>query len=398
MAIYWDAEGADLDDDPVSGARIRRLTTRPLSNINIYCEQPYTTPDGNRVAVTRAPSPDPRVPPYELCVADISRLRIASIEPVVGSNFLGTSSWSGLLYYLRPNGELIRVDLDTLEKEIVITHWDLPPTASPESVSPDHRYLFCSQRLPDNTFAVIRVDLAARSHEIIYRSEETLSHLQCDPVHGRQLMVQVNRGQRYVPKTGHWLRDNITVTHILLDVETGAERPLPVGPPYTANSCGHAAWIAGTGRIGLAVNWQGMIYRKDDIAHAKATGNLHDPRHPDGNFVTAGPDDTAPTLFAAPEHIFNHVNVSKCGRYFVCDSYGKGMPGPVDLVVGNIETGKYATIVADCGAAGGGAACTHAHAYFTADNRHVIYNSNRDGGICHVYAACVPDDFLPGLE
>ncbi len=392
MAIYWDAEGMDLDDDPVSGAHITRMTTRPLSNINIYCEQPYTTPDGTRVAVTRAPSPDPRVPPYELCVADIPRLRVASLEPVVSSNFLATSSWSGLLYYLRPNGELVRVDLATLEKQIIITHWDLPASISLQSVTPDHRYLFGSLRLPDNTFAVIRVDLPARTHRILYQSVEPLSHLQCNPVHGRELLVQVNRGQRFDPKSGHWIRDNVSVTHFYIDTETGVERPLPVGPPHTANSCGHAAWIAGTGRIGLAVNWPGMVYRREAVAR----GNLHDPRHPGGNFITAGPDDAAPSVFKAPEHLFNHVNVSRCGRYFVCDSYGHGLPGPIELVVGDLQSGRHATLVADCGAEGGGAACTHPHAYFTADNSRVIYNSNRTG-ICHVFAARLPDDFLSRL-
>ncbi len=393
MAIYWDAEALDLDDDPVSGARITRLTTRPLSNINIYCEQPYTTPDGLLIAFTRAATPDPRVPPFELCVADLRRLRVASIEPVVTSRWVGTSSWSGLIYYLRPNGELICVDLATLEKRIVITHWDLPAEMSLESVSPDHRYLAGSIRLPDNTFGIMRVDLQARTHRLIYQSEETLGHVQFNPVHGRELLVQVNRGQRYDPKTGHWHRDNVSVTHIYIDVETGDERTLPVGPPHTANTCGHSAWMADTGRIGVTVNWKGMGYRREDVAK----GDLHDPRHPNGNFVSVGPDDAAPAIFTAPEHIFNHVNVSKCGRYFVCDSYRNGIPGPIELVVGHITTGKYRTLVSDCGASGGGAACTHPHAYFTADTGRVIYNSNQFGN-CHVHAARLPDDFLASLE
>ena len=392
MAFYWNAEGMDLDDDPVSGARITRLTTRPVSNINIYCEQPYTTPDGTRVAVTRAPSPDPRVPPYELCVADIPRLRVTSLEPVVASG-IATSSWSGLLYYLRPNGELICVDLATLEKRIVMTHWDLPAWVGLASVSPDHCYLYGGGRMPDNTFAVVQVDLRKRTHRILYQSEETLSHLQVNPVHGRDLLVQVNRGQRFDPETRHWIRDNVSVTHITIDTETSAVRALPVGPPHTDNSCGHAAWIGDTGRIGLAVSWPGKVYRKDEVAR----GNLHDPRHPGGNFITAGPDDDAPTVFQAPEHLFNHVNVSKCGRYFVCDSYRHGLPGPIELVIGDLHSGRHATLVADCGAEGGGAACTHPHAYFTADTTHVIYNSNRTG-ICHVYAARLPDDFLTRLE
>src|SRR5688572_21245539 len=115
MAIRWEAEACDLADDPGSGARITRFTGRPISNINIYCEQPYTSPEGKYIAYTRASSPDPRVPPYELCVADLQTLRVASLEPVVASMLVATSSWSGLIYYLRPNGELVCVDIATQE-------------------------------------------------------------------------------------------------------------------------------------------------------------------------------------------------------------------------------------------------------------------------------------------
>jgi len=392
MPIYWHAEGLDLDDDPASGAAITRLTARPLTNIDIYCEQPYTSPDGTRVAYTRAPTPDPRVPPYELCVIDLPRLRTALIEPEVASTLVATSSWSGLIYYLRPNGELICVNLNTLEKRIVITHYDTPLT-NLETVSPDHRYLAGAVRLPDNTFAIARIDLKTQEYKLIYQSEETLGHVQFNPVHGRELLVQVNNGQRFDPKTGHWHRNTVEVTHIYVNTQTGIARALPLGPPHTANTCGHSAWAADTGRIGVTVNWKGMVYRKEDLAK----GDLHDPRHPDGNFITVGPDDKAPIVFKAPEHIFNHVNVSKCGNYFVADSYRNGIPGPIELVVGNIRTGKYRTLVSDCGATGGGPACSHPHPYFTADTCRVIYNSDRTG-ICHVHAASVPDEFMQSLE
>lgn len=391
MPIQWEAEACDLPDDPVSGARITRLTTRVMSNINIYCEQPYTTPDGRVIAYTRASSPDPRVPPYALGAIDLVRLRTTCIEPEVASFFIGTSSWSGLLYYLRPNGELICVDLATLEKQIILTHWELPFTMNLDTVSPDHRYLAGVLRQPDNTFAIIRVDLKARDYQVIYQSEETLSHLQFNPVTGKDILVQVNVGQRFDPHTGHWHRDNISVTHLYVSVDGKTVRPLPIGPPHTANSCGHAAWIAGTGRIGLAVAWKNQHGRDLDWS------SLHDDRHPAGNFIVAGPDDRHPAVFTAPEHLFNHVNVSKCGRYFVCDSYGKGIPGPIQIVVGNLNSGKYRTLVSDCGGTGGGAACTHPHPYFTADNRHVIYNADPHH-VCHVHKAAISDEFLDSLE
>ncbi|MCM8817483.1 MAG: oligogalacturonate lyase family protein [Candidatus Omnitrophica bacterium] len=124
---------------------------------------------------------------------------------------------------------------------------------------------------------------------------------------------------------------------------------------------------------------------------------IHDSRHSQGNFVVVGPDDEKPFVFSAPEHLFNHVNISKCGTYFVCDSYKNGIPGPIEIVVGNIKTGKYRTLVSNCGAQGGGAACSHPHPYITADNKNVIFNAD-PFGISHVHAARIPDDFLKSLE
>jgi len=395
MAIYWWKEALDLPDDPVSGARISKLTGAPMNNINIYCELPYGTPDGKRIAYTRALTPDPRIPPYELCVAEIPTLRVASIEPVVASHLVATASWSGIIHYLRPNGELVRVDLTTLEKEIVITHCDLPPQMVFSSTSPDQRFLLGTVARPDYTSAVARVDLQRREWRVIYEHKEVLCHLQVNPVNGRDVLIQLNYGSgvdhlgRRQPVAG----TGRGATHFLIDIDGGNYRPLRVGEPYTASSCGHAAWVADTGRVGLAVNWKGMTVRPEALAR----GNLHDDRHPEGNFVTIGPEDDRPRIFQAPEHIFNHVCVSKCGRYFVCDSYRNGMGRPIELVIGNLETGRYRTIVSDCGAQGGGPACSHPHAYLTADNRYVIYNSDRYG-LCHVHAAHVPPGFLEDLD
>jgi hypothetical protein len=50
----WSGEGADLGADPASGAWVRRLTSGPMMNHPIYCEQPYTSPDGKRVAIIRS--------------------------------------------------------------------------------------------------------------------------------------------------------------------------------------------------------------------------------------------------------------------------------------------------------------------------------------------------------
>ena len=63
MEITFDSEACCLGRDPQSRAWITRMTSTVMSNINIYYEQPYGTPDGRRFAYLRAPGADPRRPP-----------------------------------------------------------------------------------------------------------------------------------------------------------------------------------------------------------------------------------------------------------------------------------------------------------------------------------------------
>jgi hypothetical protein len=226
-----------------------------------------------------------------------------------------------------------------------------------------------------------------------------LGHIQFNPVHGRDILVQLNRGMSIdnYGRIRYHQGSAPGATHFYIGADGGNYRELPIGEPFTAPSCGHTAWVADTGRIGIAVNWTGMSVRREVLESSNAQGTLHDPRHPQGNFMVVGPQDEKPHVFTAPEHIFNHVNVSRCGQYFVCDSYRNGIPGPIEIVVGNIVTGKYRTLVSDCGAQGGGPACSHPHPYFTANNHHVIYNADPHH-VCHVHAARIPDEFMESLE
>jgi hypothetical protein len=142
--------------------------------------------------------------------------------------------------------------------------------------------------------------------------------------------------------------------------------------------------MAATGRIAVASHFDFETWQLD-------------ARWPQGNLFTVAPGESKPRVFPAAEHRFNHVGVSRCGRYFVCDSYWKRVPGPIALVVGNLDTGKHRLLLSDCRASGGGAACSHPHAYFTADSKHVIYNAD-PFWIGQVFAARVPDGFLASLD
>ncbi len=382
MAIQWKAEACDLPPDPHSGAPICRLTASAMHNINIYFEQPYTTPDGRRIAYLRAHHADPRHPPTELCVADIDRLRIASIDSDIANSWIATSSWSGQLYYLRRNGELIRVDLATLEKEIMITHWPLGPAVHLWSACPNSRYLAVVRRNRDSENELVRVDMHSGACDVIYCTADRLSHVQIH--HARENEVLVQRNPTSGKRSG--------ATHFLIDLDGGNERSLELGEPYTAPSTGHATWVGTTGWVATPVH---RPPRSGNISPADTTP-VHDQRHREGNMIYAAPGEEF-KVFPAPEHFFNHASTSRCGRYFVAESPPEGSSGPTAIVVGAFESGRCATLVRDCGSGGGGPACGHVHAYFTADNSHVIYNAD-PFGLSHVYKARIPDGFLESLH
>jgi hypothetical protein len=150
--------------------------------------------------------------------------------------------------------------------------------------------------------------------------------------------------------------------------------------------------VADTGRVLFSAGW--MQHSDYDWRH--------DPLHSRGNLFTARPGDRKPAVFEAPQHRFVHVCASRCGRYFVADAHtGTGMFEngrfkPVSLVIGNLATGKFRTLVENSEGTSGGNPCTHTHPYLTADNRYVIYNADPHG-IPQVFAAKLPPGFLDSL-
>jgi len=390
MPKFWMSEACDLAPDPESGVLITRLTSAVMSNINIYGEQPYTTRDGNRIAIMRSPYADPRLPPYDLCVIDLRTYKLLPIDQGCTSSFIATAAWSGVLFYLNSSRQLVRYSLDTLERSVVLRDWPMPDNFTLQSASPDERYLIGVINDENFMAAIVRVDLRDGTWKKIFEHNEVVSHLQFNPVNGRDILVQINCGAQLNHLHDMRLLKNgpgkVCATHVIISADGGNLRKLPIGEPITCSSSGHSAWVADTGRMGFSTHF-------NDMAHA---GPL-DKRFPEGNFFTAGPGEKKPRVFPSPSHRFNHVSISRCGRYFVCDSYLYGIPGRIPLVIGNIKTGKCRAVISNCGAQGGGPACSHPHPYLTADNRHVIYNAD-PMGICHVHKGLIPDEFYESLE
>jgi len=394
-------ESCDLYDDPVSGARIVQLTSSSMTSNNIYGEQPYTSPDGKRVIIARS---------HDFCwddagsllVHQLDNLKITMIEKnVKGVRSVFNNAWSGLCYYWNANRELVQLSLITLEKKIVYVEEDPNAVLLGSSVSPDQRYVLGMQTRMTGpgspTFQIVRLDLHTKKREVIHEDPEISNpHLQYNPITGREILVQNNRGTR-MDKDGALVnvRHGEGTTLFVIDADGKNKRYVPVGPPITAGCTGHECFVGDTGKVLFSVGW--------NVPNDRSM--THDARFPQGNIFTAKPGDTKPTVFHAPEHFFNHVCASRCGKYFVADSYvGGGIFDSnnriraVSLVIGNLVTGKHRVIVQDSMSSGGGNQCRHTHPYLTADNGHVIYNADPFFAPPQVFAARIPPEFLKSLD
>jgi len=392
----WKGEACDLRDDPASGARIVQLSMAAAITNNIYGEQPYCSRDGTRIAVSRARdySFDEEA---DVLVVDVSKLWIGKVDRMLGPAGISTSAWSGMIYYTTPRYEVARLDLNRLEREIIceVERSEGPQTL--KTVSPDHRTVISLGRRLEGpggaVFQVLRLDLESGQEEVMLEHPEICNpHLQYEPLEGKDILVQHNRGV-VLKRDGTLDRREARkgVGLFVIDRDGGDLRQLAAGPPHTCSITGHECFIPGTSRVLFSTSWD------------RETWEL-DPRYPQGNLMTVAPGDDAPVVFEAPEHRFNHISVSRCGTYFVADSYGaeglfrNGRLGPIALVVGNLQTGKYRALVEDTMALSGGNQCTHTHPYLTSQNEHVIFNANPYHSVPQVYMARVPEGFLESLS
>ncbi len=400
MPINWAAESSDLYDEPVSGARVIQLTSGGYTSNNIYCEQPYTSPDGKRVIIAR--SADFCFDDVgSLLVHDLERLKITMVEKKsVGARGVFNAAWSGLAHYWNENRELMQVNLMTLEKKVIYVEKDPNAVLVGSSVSPCQRYIVGMQTRLEGpgspVYQLVILDVKDGTRKVIYEDDEIRNpHLQFNPVTGKEILVQNNRGEK-LQKDGSSLTTTpgLGTTLFVINLDGSNKRYLPVGQPITAGATGHECFVADTGKVLFSVGW-----KMSDFYTLR-----HDDRFPKGNLFTAKPGDEKPTCFEAPEHFFNHVCASKCGKYFVADSHNKGIfssktraCAAPSLVIGNLETGKYRTLIEDSKASSGGNQCRHTHPYLTADNGHVIYNAD-PSGTPQVYAAKIPKEFLKSLD
>jgi len=390
MSIQWGGETCHRYKDQASGAWVIQLTCGATNNCNIYGEQPYCSPDGRYIAVERF-----RDPSFEqeamLLVADLQRFRIGLLaRDVYSHNRPCNNAFTEFVYYWTVKNELKRISLATGESRVMFTDNTEGVIRGGGSVAPDHKHMVFGMYLPGPKPVVMRYELETGKKDILYEHPEIVNpHPVWEPVTGKYVMIMRNHGSKF---TADGKLDKLVgdygPTLFLVDVSTGKEVSIPAGQPHTAR-IGHQCFVPGTNRACFTAWWNMDTWECD-------------PRHPDTNVLTAGPGDRKATPFRCPEHRGNHIAVSRCGTYFVIDSYEgctwdkNGVIKPMALVVGNLKTGKYRILVSSTGATGGGNQVTHPHPYITTDNRYVIFNS--DGfGAPHVFAAEMTPEFLASL-
>ncbi|NQU09633.1 hypothetical protein HQ590_02490 [bacterium] len=391
MAIQWIGEACHRYQDPASGAWVIQLTSSSCTSINIYGEQPYCSPDGRRVAVLRAP--DIHLSPHAMfLVADLQRLGLALVaRDVYPLNRPCNNAYSEYVYYWNPANQLIRVSLLSLESQVILVDDEPGVIRGGGSVAPDQRTMMFGMYLPGPRPVVMRYDLETGRREVFYEHPEIVNpHPQYEPVTGRYVMIMRNHGALLARDgTVEKLVGDFGPTLFLVAADTGREVPLPAGQPHTAR-IGHQCFIPGADAALFTTFWNMETWECD-------------PRHPETNVMIARPGEELPTPFRCPEHRGNHISASRCGTYFVMDSYEGAIYDeqrvikPMALVVGNLQTGRYRILVSSTGASGGGNGATHPHPYITADNRYVIFNSDQYG-VPQVLAAEIPAGFLESLN
>jgi hypothetical protein len=373
------ANGAIYLGRQSTGSDIWQVTTEEFRQSNIYCEIPFCSGDCRFFVYERR---NPKLSgrnKIELMVVELGTWKQYRLDVTVG--MAGSAiSHDGFFYYLKQTEvkalDLMRANLSKGTREKIYQIKDERGIISRGTVSADARYYAFGKRLDSDyrMFGILLLDLKKGTKMVIDRDPFILNpHPQFEPGRGRELMIQHNRGGKYTPE-GKRIRlvGPEGATLYLLSVPDGKRTELQVGKPYTTPATGHEVWIGRSREILLTV--------MADEDYEPHKGNLL--------AVSAG----APARMVAKGYKFNHVGVSRCGRFFCCDDW----QGTAKLVIGSIQSGKTA-VVCESKTSMGSAQNTHPHAYLTPDLKWVIFNSDRSG-FPHVHAASVPEGMIEELS
>jgi hypothetical protein len=379
----WWRESIELREDNASGAHVRQLTSAPAITHDLYHEQPPCSAEGNRLALFRTAFGDPTAP-GDLMVYEIEQRRITCLARDIygigsGIHALATSSWSGHIYAVQQREKdrvLLHVNLNTLESTELF-EWDDTLGFGPKTVSPDGRRGLAIGRPSPETLGIFRFELRSGHGDWIHISPHLSNpHLQYRLHADQRILIQENRGE-VLDEVGNIIRpyDERGVGLYSISSEGDDRRDFPVGPPWTAGTTGHECWIGDSDRVLVT-----LVAPYNDGERC-------------GNIVEARVDWEKPRVVFDSPRIWNHISVSRCGKYFVADIHEEA---DIPIIIGSIASGKT-RVLCNAQTSAGYPQYTHSHPYLTSDNRHVVFNSDRTG-LAQAYCASVPEDFLQSLD
>lgn len=364
----WQPEKISRERDKLVGSEITQLTSAAMITQDIYCEERYTSVDGTRLACLR--SIDGWNLGASLCVIDLPSGRVATLsDKIIG--YPTSSLQSDDLYFVRPSAHssmlLCKANLQTFEVDELFDLTKCPMHRFPIcTVSPDGRWFISRNRVSKNVWGLFRVDLQRNTWNHFHSREDICNpHQQFNPADPTQIMVQHNRGCD-IDDAGNIVKlvGEQGATLYTIDIEGNIQHDMPVGKPSTPPVTGHECWVGMTGKVILTT----------------MGGQIH--------ILKPGDKSTRLLWQGMP---FNHIAASNDGKYFITDDFTNGV-----LYVGSIATGRMLPLC-ETGTSNQSPQYTHAHAYMTQGNKHVIFNSDRMG-LCQVWSASVPDGYLAMLD
>jgi hypothetical protein len=350
-----------LETDPDSGAETYQLIDDARPTDDIYGEQPYSSPAGNRIAIEHFAADKLDGGLSILDLTDGSLHSVLTTQP----RFPAFHAWGDYLYYQEIVGDkllLKRCHYQKLVKEDVTELPTAQGKFSYGTVSQDHRYYAASVHPKGGASMVFLMDLKTGHNRILaQRPEFHFKHEQFSRDGRNRVLIQANK-----------LPDIKEVRLGALEADREGIRWFPADRPHTPRPTGHEAWIGRSGRI--------LFSTGSDKASQ-------------GNLWTAGLQAAAPALVTKTSLRFGHVSVSRCGRYWIGDAVVEdGIP----IHIGSLKRGRHRRLAFSRTRIEGKQQPTHPHPYLTADNRWLIFNSTR-AGHAQVFGARVPKGFLESL-
>ena len=348
-----------VEIDRESGACVYQLTDDPRPVDNIYGEQPYSSPQGNRIAVRYYAEGDRD---GGLSILD---LEDGSLHPVLEHmpRFPAFHAWGEYLYYQEAVGDellLKRCHYHSLEKDDVVALPTREGRFSYGTVSSDCHWYAASVHREDKSCQVLLVEVSdGRVESLVDTDAWHLKHEQFSRDGANHILIQANS-------------PDVSQVHLgVLAVDRTGIEWLPVDRPHTPRPTGHEAWIGTSGRVFLSTGYEEGC---------------------PANIWTAGLDVPTPTAACESGVRFSHISVSRCGRFWIADATGEeGVP----IYMGCLQSGRFRRLV-NSGTAHDEQQWSHTHPYVTADNGWLIYTSNRSGHP-QVYGARIPEGLLAGL-